>query len=70
MEMEQYSDAIKRYERALQLQPDIPDTHHALGLAHLKSENMADALKHCDLLHELDIDKENDLRKQIAQFQK
>jgi tetratricopeptide (TPR) repeat protein len=69
LDMARYPDAIERFERALQLRPEIPDTHHSLGLAYLKSGNTAAALLQCELLRTLDSSKENDLRQQIAQFQ-
>jgi lipoprotein NlpI len=66
--MARYDDAISSFEKALQLRPDISDTHHSLGLAHLKAGNTAAAFEQCELLHELDSSKERNLRDQIAQY--
>ena len=60
-----YQDAVEANEKALQLQADLPDAHHALGLAHLKLGNTTAALAQCELLTPLDSAKASDLRDQI-----
>ncbi len=67
LEVGRYDDALRSFQKALELRPGIPDTHHSIGLTHLKLGNPAAALEQCELLHELDISKERDLRDQIAQ---
>jgi tetratricopeptide (TPR) repeat protein len=65
LEMARYADSIQCFEQALQRKPDSPETHYSLGLAHLKIGNTMETLQQCDLLHTLDISRENDFRQQI-----
>ncbi len=64
--MGRYEEAVDANEKALQLRPDLPDAHHALGLAHLKLGNKAAALAQCRLLAPLDSDKARELRDEIG----
>jgi lipoprotein NlpI len=60
-------DALTSFQKALELRPGVPDTHHSIGLTHLKLGNAVAALEQCELLRVLDSSKERDLREQITQ---
>jgi tetratricopeptide (TPR) repeat protein len=68
--LKQYDKAINLYTRALMLDPKLAEAHEYIGEAYLEMGNIAEARQHLTILQTLDPKLAEELRAEIARYDK
>ena len=68
--LKQYDKAIDLYTKALMLDPKLAEAHEYIGEAYLEMGNIAEARQHLTILQTLDPKLAEELRAEIARYDK
>jgi tetratricopeptide (TPR) repeat protein len=68
--LKQYDKAIDLYTKALMLDPKLAEAHEYIGAAYLEMGNIAEAKQHLSILQTLDPKLAEELRAEIARYDK
>jgi tetratricopeptide (TPR) repeat protein len=68
--LKQYDKAISLYEKALVIDPNLAEAHEYIGEAYLEMGKIAEAKKHLTILEKLDPKIAEELREEIAHYDK
>ena len=68
--LKQYEKAINLYTKALMLDPKLAEAHEYIGEAYLEMGNIAEAKQHLSILEQLDPKLAEELRAEIARYDK
>src|SRR5215468_8589628 len=68
--LRQYDKAIELYGKALMLDPKLAEAHEYMGEAYLEIGNIAEARQHLTILQSLDPKLAEELRAEIARYDK
>ncbi len=68
--LKQYDKAISLYEKALVIDPNLAEAHEYIGEAYLEMGKIAEAKKHLTILEKLDPKIAEELREEIARYDK
>jgi len=68
--LKQYEKAIDLYIKALMLDPKLAEAHEYIGEAYLEMGNIAEAKQHLSILEQLDPKLAEELRAEIARYDK